>query len=353
LLPLPGKRPNMKMRFTLATLLSAFVLVALSLAVFGPFGVIVGPFLVAIVVYVRDAKWRSRGWNVALVLICLSTLLVFPAIPGAREPALGVQCRNNLKHIGLALYNYPDCCGTLPPVRECDSAGRPLHSWRILLLPYLEEGSVFQQYNHSEPWNGPNNDKLTNKVPQVYQCPNDWFDGQQGTTNYVAVVGSNGAWLGPPPNKEDERNPVWVVETSNLGITWTEPQDISLEDLCKGASNSSASGLSSKHVIEGGFFYHDQPAGTNAVFADGSVRRIPPGVPAEVLRAAFLGDRQKQAELKGYARAASKVNWSNCASLAGLVVWFVLMLAWPRSTRDEGGPPDSAPLPATPGAERA
>jgi prepilin-type processing-associated H-X9-DG protein len=320
------------MQFTLSTLFAAAVLVAMSLAVFGPWGLLVGAFLLSVVAWVRGAesRWRTLTRFVVVLLFgfCLIVLLL-PAVASEREPARRSQCKNNLRQIGLGLFNYQAAHGRLPPVRQCDRQGQPQLSWRVVVLPFVEQDALFQQFNCSEPWDGPNNRKLANIQIQrpIYECRSDLRDKPEGTTNYVAVVGPDGDWLDPDNRAEDASNPVRVVETCNVRIVWAEPRDVSLDEILA-PSPSRPCALSSKHFDKGSFFYRDQPAGANALFADGRVCLISPEVPDDVLRAALLGDRQKQEELATY--AARKVNWPNSAALGSLIACVVLMLVWPR-----------------------
>jgi hypothetical protein len=322
------------LQFNLSSLFAAFVLFALSLAVFGPAGIVVGAILLGIVACVRIPIFMSLPWwYLVLTVIGGLLLLCLPLLHRPiHEPNPRAACMNNLKQIGLALLVYNEVHGTLPPVRECDAAGKPLHSWRVLLLPHLDEDKLFRQYTRGEAWDGPNNRKLASSGPSLYRCPSDRENGGKRKTDYVAVVGADGDWLphGTEQNERRDLNPVFVVEACDLDIAWMEPRDISLEDLCKPMPDGTAAGLSSKHTVQGHFFYYDQAYGGNAVFADGSVRSIPPGVPADLFRAALLGDRDKQEELDAYQMATGEVHWPNCIALASLVACFVLMLAWPR-----------------------
>ncbi|MEN6496839.1 MAG: DUF1559 domain-containing protein [Thermoguttaceae bacterium] len=331
------------MQFTLSALFAAAVLVALSLAVFGPWGVLVGPFLVGIVAGVRSVKsrWQALA-RFAAGLLCglFLTGLLLPAVGSQREPGRRRWCTGNLKQIGLGLLSYQTAHGRLPPVRQCDHEGQALLSWRVLLLPFVDRGhlfpgecNLFQQYDRSEPWDGPTNRKLANIQLSIYKCWSDLRDRPDGTANYVAVTGPEGDWLEPDHRAEDASNPVRVVETCTVRIAWTEPRDVSLDEILT-PSPSCPSALSSKHFDKDSFFYRDQLAGANALFADGHVCLISPEVPADLLRAALLGDRQKQEELATY--AARKVNWPNCAALAGLIACLVSMLVWPRRSKAGG-----------------
>src|SRR5690242_17032670 len=93
-----------------------------------------------------------------LLLCCTGVpfALILPAVQQAREAARRSQCKNNLKQIGLALHNYHETYGGLPPAFVADDQGRPMHSWRVLILPFLGEQALYNEYNLSEPWDGPN-----------------------------------------------------------------------------------------------------------------------------------------------------------------------------------------------------
>ena len=95
--------------------------------------------------------------------------------PRAREAGRRPKCGNNLKQIGLAMANYCNAYGRFPPAVIADASGRPMHSWRLLLLPFLlsEEKALYSSYNFDQPWDGPDNIRLADRMPAVYRCPSD------------------------------------------------------------------------------------------------------------------------------------------------------------------------------------
>ncbi|NUQ62511.1 MAG: DUF1559 domain-containing protein [Pirellulales bacterium] len=325
-------------QFALSSMFAGFLLLALSFSVFGVFGVAVGPALLGIVVYVRSAKSPGQALGrlalASLGLLLLSCLIV-PAVAAVavRAEVRRSLCGLYLHQIHGALCNYRDSYVRLPPVEQRDSSGKPMHSWRVLVLPFVDEENLYRQYDFSEPWDGPKNRNLAGSpgtapsAPFLYQCPSAGAAFPPSTTSYLAVVGPDGDWLDqdvPGPRE----NPVRVIEVYNSDTTWMERRDISLEELCRPSSGSKSVSISSNHQEPSGFFHDAQPMGAQAVFADGSVRLIPSGVSADVLRAALAGDRKKQTEL--VPNDTRKVNWPNCASLASLVTVFLLTLVWPR-----------------------
>lgn len=106
------------------------------------------------------------------------------------EAAALIDCQNRLKQIGVAMHNYHDTHGHWPPAVVNGPDGKPWHSWRVLLLPYLEQKKLYDRYKYDEPWNGPNNKKLLAEMPDVFRNP--VHDDKDGTnTHFAAIVGKN------------------------------------------------------------------------------------------------------------------------------------------------------------------
>jgi type II secretory pathway pseudopilin PulG len=133
-------------------------------------GVISGVLLAVYGVY-----WFGRITLVEVfVIIGLIGILVglmLPAVTSAPRGGRRVQCQSNLRQIAIALHLYHEDYGSFPPAYTVDASGRPMHSWRVLILPYLEEAGLYKQYNLEEPWNSPNNLAVANQVPAIFQCP--------------------------------------------------------------------------------------------------------------------------------------------------------------------------------------
>ncbi len=78
---------------------------------------------------------------------------------------------NNLKYIGLAMHNYLDANSHFPPAASVDKAGKPLLSWRVMILPYIDQDQLYKQFHLDEPWDSEHNKKLIDKMPQIYASP--------------------------------------------------------------------------------------------------------------------------------------------------------------------------------------
>lgn len=169
---------------------------------------------------------------VVLVIIVILIALLVPVISSweGREPARRMHCKNNLKQIGLALHNYHDTYGSLPPAYTVDVDGNRLHSWRTLILPFIEQQALYDQIDLSKPWNDPANAAVfkTARV-QIYACPSTELKDSQ--TTYLAVVGPETAFSGLEARSFDDiedglSNTLLVFETDDEhAVPWMEPVD--------------------------------------------------------------------------------------------------------------------------------
>lgn len=223
----------------------------------------------------KNRTWKSIVFElltVAAILLILVALLL-PGTRTAREPARRTQCKNNLKLIGLALYNYHDAYGALPPAYTIDSNGRPLHSWRTLILPYVEESFLYNSIDLSKPWNDPANAEAFKTVPEVYRCPS--ADLPPGFTNYLAVTGPDACFLRTTSRRLNEitdgtSETLMVVEVAaENSVPWMAPQDADQQIVLS--------------FTKGGKLAHT--GGTQVALADGSVRFLSENMDPDSLRA--------------------------------------------------------------------
>ena len=230
-------------------------------------------------------------------LVCGGILvaLLVPAVQSAREAARRAQCQNNLRQIGLALLNYESANGCFPPAYVADEKGRPMHSWRVLILPYLDREDLYRQYNFDEPWNSPGNRALARLMPSIYRCPSDGTAAPD-QTSYAVIVGPALDQPQPGPNRlggfalftgdrppkfayvrDGASNTILVVEAAGAGIDWMEPRDLDAETMPLAVNDGSGKGIHSEH-----------PGGANAVFCDGSTHFLPESLDRETLRRLIL-----------------------------------------------------------------
>ncbi len=143
-----------------------------------------------------------------------------------------MQSTNNQKQIALAMFNYLDANGTYPPAAKRDADGKPLLSWRVLILPYLESQSLYDKFHLDEPWDSPNNKPLADQMPDVFQCPSDPVVTHRQTT-YQVVVDPRSIFTGKPTGvriadvTDGTASTILVVEATNA-VPWSKPEDLSL-----------------------------------------------------------------------------------------------------------------------------
>ena len=210
-----------------------------------------------------------------LCVVGILAALLLPAVGQAREAARGSMCKNNLKQIGLALHNYHDVYKTFPPAYIPDSDGKPMHSWRVLLLPFLEQEQMFDAYDFDKPWDHPDNLAVTRVAPHVYRCPSAVGPSTVGPSNgthYVYITGKGASFEGSSgvalrDIKDGSSNTLAVVESHEVDVDWFEPRDLDVSEF-------TAMPPAAEH--SGGF---------HALFFDGSVRRLPKTISLDTLKA--------------------------------------------------------------------
>lgn len=211
--------------------------------------------------------------------------LMLPAVSAAREAAQRTQSANNMKQILLAMHNYHDVHRGFPSSYSVDKDGKPLLSWRVHILPYIEGQALYDQFHLDEPWDSEHNLKLLDQMPMVFALPGG--DPTTGKTPYQGVSIDDGI-LGPPKEgelrkaqnavgrsldqvRDGSSNTIAVVETNIANsVEWTKPADfegVEMQPLARLLGN-----------WNGGF---------QVGFADGSVQFIPEGIRIETLIGLF------------------------------------------------------------------
>lgn len=108
---------------------------------------------------------------VVIAIIAVLIALLLPAVQQARESARRTQCRNNMKQIGLSLANYESTHTVFPMARIEDAAGNAWHSWTTMILPYIDQASMYNNYNTNVYWNDPTNAVMVGTKLPFYLCP--------------------------------------------------------------------------------------------------------------------------------------------------------------------------------------
>lgn len=228
------------------------------------------------------------GLAVAGLLVCggIVAALLIPAGYIAHTPEARTTCGNNLKHIALALHNYHDAYKTFPPAYIADEDGEPMHSWRVLILPFMEHADLYERYDFDEPWDGPNNSTLAAEFPEmpVFRCPRD-SGASPDAPSYMVIVAPEGIFEGGKANRmadirDGTVNTILVVEVAGATSHWMAPVDLDASAIDQ-PINSARDGtaISSNH-----------PGGAFMAMADGSVHFRLDSLPLETLRQLFTKD---------------------------------------------------------------
>jgi hypothetical protein len=129
----------------------------------------------------------------------------------------------------LAVANYVDEHKHYPPAYVADQHGTPIHSWRVLILPYISQNDLYKEYSFNEPWDGPNNRKLASRMPSVYALHGE-LRPENTTTNYLAVVGPETIWQGSTGVSiqavKSSSHTILLVENKGAEVHWMEPRDL-------------------------------------------------------------------------------------------------------------------------------
>ena len=199
--------------------------------------------------------------------------LVAPGVQSSLEAARRVQCVNNLKQIALAMHNFHASNNAFPRPATLGEKGKQLLSWRVAILPYIEQQELYDKFKQDEPWNSPHNKALLKEMPPVYRCPIR-TNALPYTTSYLVFVGKGALFekdqgIGVADVTDGTSNTIMIVE-ANDAVPWTKPDDLSFDP----AAAPALHGAGSPH-----------PGGFNASMADGAVRFLKNTIDLNVLRA--------------------------------------------------------------------
>jgi hypothetical protein len=184
------------------------------------------------------------------------------------------QTLAHLKQIGIAFQNYHATHNSFP-VRTGEPTGKSRLSWRVEILPYIEEQTLYKEFKTDEDWDSPHNKKLLEKMPDLYRDPRfQTKESKPTTTHFQGFIGDGGvlgvpggAALGLISNSNGASNTLLVVEAGNA-VPWTKPEDLVHDP------NKPVPPLGGP---KGSPFFC-------AVFCDGTVRRIPSTADEKTLR---------------------------------------------------------------------
>ena len=248
--------------------------------------------------------------GVIVLLLVIGGMIVHSYVSKFKN-AMMEYAENNVgvfeaQQILLAFHNYHDTTRAFPPAYTVDAEGKPLHSWRVQILPFIEEQELYDRIRHDEPWDSEYNSQFHSQMPDIFRGAFDSSPTSTGMTNYVWVVGENTVSDGPsasPLSKMvDGTSNTAVLFETRRPICWMAPEDLTLDDLEKGISED-------ENDVEAGINSHVLPNGNRVSivgFGDGSVWLMNSNVPVDVLRAFVIMNDGKSVYASDYATDAEE-----------------------------------------------
>jgi prepilin-type N-terminal cleavage/methylation domain-containing protein/prepilin-type processing-associated H-X9-DG protein len=191
-------------------------------------------------------RQRRLGFTLIELLVVIAIIavligLLLPAVQKVREAANRLTCQNNLKQIGLGIHNFYDAQGYVPTSNRppSNSATSPRQGWFLFLLPYVEQGNLYNQYNLAYGWQTATNLPVTSTPLKVVQCPSSpnhsQLDADPSVTPWTPVV-ATGDYAGL--NGVDPRLvTAGLVEKAGLGFL-PKNMKVTFADIADGLSNT-------------------------------------------------------------------------------------------------------------------
>lgn len=235
-----------------------------------------------------DEEQSSNATGLALLLLLaglvffgtvggLIYVVVIPQVDYRRQVATHERTRQKLLSIGQALRAYEEVYGSLPPAIVYDTAGKPMHSWRVLILPQLGYADLYARYDFSQPWNSAANSYLAYEMPAEYASATDRGAVDNAESSFYVIMGKGCPFPDQGSIRRDEiqddlADTVLVVETLSFGFSWMEPREMRLARLESRVNGAPGHSIASK-----------SPLGPQVLTADGEVRTIRDDAPAEAI----------------------------------------------------------------------
>src|SRR6185295_15300184 len=194
-------------------------------------------------------------------------------LPALKEKASREVGMNQLRQIGIAFFMHHEVEKSYPAHAIYSADGKtPLLSWRVAILPFIDEKALYDQFKLAEPWDSEHNKKLIPKMPKMYAAPFA-VAAKPGETHYQVVTGPKTLFDGAKKSLmkdvvDGTSNTLLVVEAKD-SVTWTKPADMTLPE------------AEDQKLAVGGHYTN----GFQVLFCDGNVRFLAATTSANMLRA--------------------------------------------------------------------
>ena len=223
-------------RFSLSTLFYITAVIAAAIALLGVWGI--GWAVLVLVFWLFKIRDPDFSITELLVVILVVGILIGMLSPprAAHRASFRTMHANQIRQIDLAILHYESVHGHFPPAYIADKNGTPMHSWRVLILPYLEQQAVFDQYDFDEPWNGPNNSKLADQLQGGPFASIPYPSSERiEMTGFKLVTGPGTAFVedrttGFLDILDGSSNVIMLVDDNAKPVNWMSPADVTLEE---------------------------------------------------------------------------------------------------------------------------
>jgi hypothetical protein len=181
------------------------------------------------------------------------------------------------------MHSYHDTHGRLPPAVVYGANGKPLYSWRVLILPFIEQDGLYKEFHLDEPWDSPHNLPLLDRMPPVFNPFRKDASSPRGLTYYQVFTGKGAAFEGTdglrlPEDFPDGPSDTLLIVEAAVPVPWTRPDDLPYAP--------------DRPLPQLGGISRDQTF--RAVLADGSVRSVNKAISEAMLRAAITRNGGEQ-----------------------------------------------------------
>jgi hypothetical protein len=190
-----------------------------------------------IILFRTEGAGNSRNQLASAAVIGVLVALLLPAVQAAREAARRNMSMNNMKQILLGLLLNESARGSMPAYANFSADGKPLLSWRVHILPYVEQQALYQQFHLDEPWDSPHNKALIPQMPAIFLDPSSGRSATDGLTHYLGVKGEGRFFDGTSEGRkltdltDGTANTIAVVQVNDdRAVVWTKPEDWETND---------------------------------------------------------------------------------------------------------------------------
>jgi Protein of unknown function (DUF1559) len=203
----------------------------------------------------------------------VAAAFLVPMLRESHETARRERCANNLKQIAQAMHGHHASINTFPRPAILSDKGEPLLSWRVAILPFIEQQELYDKFKRDERWDSPHNKALLKEMPGVYRCPIR-TKPEPFTTSYRLLVGKGALFendkdIGVADVTDGSANTLLIVESAEA-VPWTKPDELPFNP----AAPPSLNGAGSPH-----------PGGFNAAMANGAVHFLKNAIDLNTFRA--------------------------------------------------------------------